>query len=250
MVDLSITNLPSGAEVIFSQNPASPGSVVEVTITNITEAGSFSPEISATDGENVVNSTFEIEVTDLLAASSLELPQNESEEIELKPLFTWAEVDDAENYKIAIATDEMNFNGSIIFSTSVPNTEYQLLGELDENQTYYWRVSTSNECGDSHSTIFSFTTEFTSSLFELEGNAVSVFPNPTSSILNVEFELGLEKEIQVELVDLSGTLVQNQRLGQSQKNLILDLENLSNGVYFLRLTSENGVLTEKILIQK
>lgn len=249
-VDLALTGVPANASVIFSENPAMPGSIVKVTISNLDETGSFSLGIMASDGDNEAQANLDMEVESINDASTLNTPADQSEEVVLKPYFEWAEVDNATNYRIAIASDNANFDGAIIFQTTTPNTNFQLLGDLNENQTYYWRVSTTNDCGDSFSEIFAFTTEFTSSISEINGNSFFLFPNPTAEVLNIRFEQALEMNVQVELLTLNGTQLIRNELVKSSNSLSIDLSDLSNGVYFMKLISEDNVLTQKVIIQK
>ncbi|MEK7257631.1 MAG: proprotein convertase P-domain-containing protein, partial [Bacteroidota bacterium] len=58
-VTLSASNLPPGATTTFSQNPAAPGTLVQVTLSGATMAGIFTPQITASDG--TVTQTVEIQ---------------------------------------------------------------------------------------------------------------------------------------------------------------------------------------------
>lgn len=67
---------------------------------------------------------------------------------------------------------------------------------------------------------------------------VELYPNPTTGILNINAE-GLQE---VNVVDLSGRVV------MSQKNSnVVDMSELANGVYFVRVITNNGVSTQKIV---
>lgn len=67
---------------------------------------------------------------------------------------------------------------------------------------------------------------------------VSIYPNPASDKLNIEGE-GIQM---VEMFDLNGrSVLTSQRAGQ------IDLSNLSEGVYVVRVIAADGVRTEKIV---
>ena len=72
-------------------------------------------------------------------------------------------------------------------------------------------------------------------------HAISVYPNPTSTVLNVNAE-GFE---QYQLVNMLGQVVKSDKLenGQTQINV----SNLSNGIYFVRLNNGRDVETVKII---
>jgi hypothetical protein len=73
---------------------------------------------------------------------------------------------------------------------------------------------------------------------------VKVFPNPFSSATNVEFMLGETDIAGLKLFDVSGkeimTLFQGQVEANKMYHVSLNGSRLSNGMYFLKLTSRNG----------
>ena len=71
----------------------------------------------------------------------------------------------------------------------------------------------------------------------VEGTEVSVYPNPTTGIVNIEAE-GLKN---VEVLDMAGRVVMT-----SSKN-ILDISNLTNGVYMVRVNTIAGTATQKVV---
>jgi len=70
----------------------------------------------------------------------------------------------------------------------------------------------------------------------------SIFPNPTTGILSLEFETEING--QLFLTDFTGKTVLTQEL--KQKNL-LNLEDLANGVYLLKVKTSNGVWIERVV---
>lgn len=67
---------------------------------------------------------------------------------------------------------------------------------------------------------------------------VSVYPNPANDVLNIEGE-GIQ---QIELMDLSGrTVLHTFNTGS------LNISNLANGVYMVRVITNNGISTQKII---
>ena len=78
---------------------------------------------------------------------------------------------------------------------------------------------------------------------------VSVFPNPATQFITVQFERGLHKPIYYKLTDASGKLVVDDHTSRDEFNIMVG--HLPKGVYMLRLY--NGyrieVRLEKIIIQ-
>ena len=73
-------------------------------------------------------------------------------------------------------------------------------------------------------------------------SSISVYPNPTSSIINIESDDDIRT---VELYDIYGRLLQTN-LTASEKT-ILDISQRTEGTYFLKITSDKGQKVEKIV---
>ena len=75
---------------------------------------------------------------------------------------------------------------------------------------------------------------------------ISIYPNPTSGVLRIESgELRVEN---VEVFNMMGKICMVENLRQNMDN-VLDVSYLPAGMYFVRITTENGVVTRKILKQ-
>ncbi len=76
-------------------------------------------------------------------------------------------------------------------------------------------------------------------------STVSVYPNPSNDHrINIQSEIALD---QIELTNINGQLVQVIRKPKAQNN-VYTLENLPQGFYFVRLSSENQTLTKKVIV--
>jgi len=82
-------------------------------------------------------------------------------------------------------------------------------------------------------------------------NTLSIYPNPNNGQFTVSFEFAEQKDVRVELTDVSGRIVSSieQKKIQTYKQQ-LGSESLANGVYFVRIATEDGVVTRKIIVQK
>lgn len=93
-------------------------------------------------------------------------------------------------------------------------------------------------------------------LFDVNANealALKVFPNPASVNINVTFELQKTSQVNILVMDMNGkvvtTLLQSQLL-LGQHNLNHDISNqLSRGMYFLSLQTDQGIMTQKFVVQ-
>ena len=76
---------------------------------------------------------------------------------------------------------------------------------------------------------------------ENEASSVRVFPNPATNMINVEAQ-GYE---QYQLVNMLGQTVSSNSLNNGTAQI--NVSNLSNGVYFVRLINGNNVETIKVV---
>jgi hypothetical protein len=74
-------------------------------------------------------------------------------------------------------------------------------------------------------------------------NKITLFPNPTQSILNIETN-GIYTWDKIEIVDVAGRVV---KIWNNVSEGKIDLKELSNGVYFLRLTKANQSVSRKVV---
>lgn len=73
-----------------------------------------------------------------------------------------------------------------------------------------------------------------------------VFPNPTTSFVNLKIENYDFQELNYQLIDLNGTEIANQKITTSETKI--ELENLSQAIYLLNVNDKNKTLkTFKII---
>ncbi len=99
--------------------------------------------------------------------------------------------------------------------------------------------------------------QFIISFTEVEENLVSqtinIFPNPVKDVLNFQFTLEQEEQVQYSLIDPLGREIFNVDEGiesSGQKEYILDLSTLNAGIYYLSVELRSLKTIEKIIITK
>jgi len=78
---------------------------------------------------------------------------------------------------------------------------------------------------------------------------VSLFPNPTRGQFNLA-RMDAASEVEVSVLDLQGKLLTVATWNAGAESLGIDLSNFANGVYMVRLTSEEGSRTLRVSVQK
>ncbi len=79
----------------------------------------------------------------------------------------------------------------------------------------------------------------------------SAFPNPASTELTIIFSVQKQQNIDLEIVSLSGTKVASQSMNNFKGDYkdVIDLNGFTKGVYLLKIQSEVGLTTKKIVIK-
>lgn len=78
---------------------------------------------------------------------------------------------------------------------------------------------------------------------DLAENELSLFPNPSSQVLNVQLQ-GNADILQIQILDLAGRLISQTPLSGVKKHE-MDISNLSNGLFMIRVNTSAGVLSKK-----
>jgi endonuclease I len=81
------------------------------------------------------------------------------------------------------------------------------------------------------------------STFEL-ANAVSVYPNPSSNIINISTEVTIDK---IEIITINGQILKQVKKPLFENNTY-SIYNLPKGFYFLKLSSDTNSVTKKIMV--
>jgi hypothetical protein len=72
---------------------------------------------------------------------------------------------------------------------------------------------------------------------------LEIFPNPTNGIVQINADLDGRKEMQV--LNISGQIAMRDSFFAKKKTI--DLSELPTGIYFIRITSNDGTFTQKVI---
>lgn len=75
-------------------------------------------------------------------------------------------------------------------------------------------------------------------------NSLTIYPNPSNGIFNIMAQNLLIENIEV--YDVLGKQIDVKMNNQDNANLVLDLSNASTGIYFVKIKSNNQIVTKKI----
>jgi hypothetical protein len=97
------------------------------------------------------------------------------------------------------------------------------------------------------------TPKVTSATNDLEINKIKgVYPNPTNHFLTVEYQLKNNGNLKIEVLDLSGKIIQNtldRKLAIGFYSNTIDVSNLTGGTYLLRISFNNQSQLKKFKVK-
>ena len=162
---------------------------------------------------------------------------------------SWSPIPGAQNYRVQV------LNGNSVNRNFVVNLTGTPISGVASNFTYGVRV-TPLGCDNLVGTmgtknVQTCTGVVSRMMHEVEETMLSVYPNPGEGLFRLS-ATGLEAEsgfAKVEVTDILGQSVYSADLPLENQHLFheLDIRNLSAGTYFIRISTETEVLTQKVV---
>ena len=152
---------------------------------------------------------------------------------------SWADNDDVSSWTIRYRVQD----GSWIYMNTT-NNNFTIAG-LAANTTYEFQVQA--DCGDGDLSEWSaslFVTTTNVGIDSWLANSVNLYPNPAKEVVNVECRMQNEEwdGATVEVLDVYGKLLQTVEM--TSEITSLNVSGLANGMYFVRVTTEQGAVTK------
>ncbi len=123
----------------------------------------------------------------------------------------------------------------------------------DPNQPEYWTVS--KNLNGSPGADDGNSVTGVNSIVATENFSFSLYPNPASVGVNIDFSLKSDEKVEIGLYDLNGRLLRildNEQFFTGSQNKYYSLENLNlnSGIYLITLKSEKNLVTRKLIFQR
>ena len=83
----------------------------------------------------------------------------------------------------------------------------------------------------------------------------NVYPNPAKDKINIEYTLANMSDVKIEITDALGRVMkelsnENQYTGKYHVSLNLETEEIKQGIYFVRITTNNKIVNERFVVLK
>lgn len=176
-------------------------------------------------------------------------PDDNEVSVSTLPTFVWEAAQSADNYELQIADNDA-FSDPIVEMIDGAETEFTLDEDLNENSSYYWKMRSMNAGGTGlWSVMRKFFTLDPSSVPNLEEIGASVYPIPASDKLFLSFSETTDSDPDIRLIDSYGNIMS---LGiKNTGNLIeIDVSGLASGTYFLLISKDLEIYSQKIIVEK
>ena len=94
-----------------------------------------------------------------------------------------------------------------------------------------------------HTDRYTVTFTVATNIIDQATSNIKLYPNPTMGVLNI----GTDTEAEIYIYATDGSLVGNFSMIHNKR---IDLSHLSNGIYFVKVKSEDQVVTRKVSLNK
>ncbi len=148
-------------------------------------------------------------------------------------------------------------NGRFCVTPEYPAGTYCYFATVDEdwNSAYPYAVGPTfygNKVAVKVTSVSETTTTYVSeasvSQLEMDKLVIDIFPNPASDLVAIQINSLIDETLSLELVDMTGRTIKTAYIPAGSTISYLDIDNLQNGEYLLKIGSKNGSRTEKISI--
>jgi alpha-tubulin suppressor-like RCC1 family protein len=93
------------------------------------------------------------------------------------------------------------------------------------------------------------TSTLANEIHTLDKAEISLYPNPTNGIVNIDYNLDNSSKITISVTNIQGQIINEIKVDRNSGTQTdsIDLSNQSRGMYFITLTNENSSFTSKVV---
>lgn len=192
------------------------------------------------------------------AQTSLVYPSENATATPVRDSLVWLPVDGATEYHVEFSTNKKGSmtNDSILFDDTTIDTVITDFATLDYQTKYWWRVQAKNFMGYGNwSPLWQFETEKYVSVKNTVPyiNNFKIVPNPVSELLITNYELRMGGTVRISLINQLGqevAVIKDEYEDAGIHNCQFSIPNLSPGLYFVQMTTDNETWIRKVLVVK
>lgn len=177
-----------------------------------------------------------------------------------------------------LCQDDDNTSAELIYTlVTIPTHGVLYKGEealavgstFQQNELNSWQISYEHDGGTSETDNFVFTVHdgtggwFGTPTFDIEifdgapvgttviadSEDIQIYPNPTSSVLNIAFQKDFGDDVNLEVYNVQGQLLNSQIATSTQQPVIIDAADYAAGIYFLTIRTAEGVYSKRFVVE-
>ncbi|MGC6522957.1 MAG: T9SS type A sorting domain-containing protein, partial [Flavobacteriaceae bacterium] len=166
----------------------------------------------------------------------------------------WDATNGAIGYKIKWRRQGGPVNIDTVWSTNVFR-----ITSLTPSTNFKWRVKSICDTVSDNSSPFTSWSKFSTlssakiSLSNDDSNisSINIFPNPSTGLININFKIENIDAVEVSINDAIGNFVQLDKIENffGDYNKIIELNNYTKGVYFIKIKTKSSIITRRIVLQ-
>ncbi len=133
-------------------------------------------------------------------------------------------------------------------------SNFRVLDYIAPTNTMQFSIETSDQSGTGHLVeagldLFQVVDSIPSALpaFVLDDEKLFIYPNPAQTVLNILFETQTENYT-VLITDVSGKILRSEQFAGNEKTAQMDVRELPDGVYFIKLISGHNAYLRKVAV--
>lgn len=163
-----------------------------------------------------------------------------------------------EDYEYITHTGDASYldvhNGRFCVTPDYPNGTYCYYATVDSNHnsaypyvvgpTYYGVYANRKVT----TVIETTTTYLANDDFTLNNLDITIFPNPSMDLIVIQLGSLVEKNYNIELIDINGKVVLTNKINQGQTLSYLDVQTIHSGNYLIKISDGNKSRTYKVII--
>lgn len=114
--------------------------------------------------------------------------------------------------------------------------------------TYYGNVTGKNVTAVTETTS-TYINNLANDSFTLNESKFTVFPNPSKDIITIQLDFA-ETDLNVDLINLVGKVIKSSKIFQGTTMSVFEIDDVYNGIYFVKIYNDKNSVTKKIIIKK
>ncbi len=127
------------------------------------------------------------------------------------------------------------------------NSEGILYGQVGDFSNYPFKVRVTDAKGVSHVVLYELNT-FINQVSKAEDDIVELFPNPTSDNVLLKFNIPVNCDVKIEIMDCMGKLV-DTKLTKIEEDYIINISDYPKGNYLVKIAVGDRMTTAKFIKQ-